>query len=492
MQDCFGRRMLAFCAMAVMGLASVDANDPHRSRQYATDYLSQTFFIPRQIKIDAVGLLNEDTAYVATRSGIKALRAGGSPTPVIEVDNEEIVAFHLCHHRSSIIYEVLSRDGGALSIYEYSIPVRMKVKVKDFQDTLPANALSCVDQWILRVSPAALQAVHIATGTQSELRGFQEAADAISSLSVAYSADIVANAEVYAAHPNNSTISRLRLQDDGSGKLREESSDCVLSGGAVVDGPIEVAAVKSPHHVVWTNGKILFTDGCMLREFAGGHVRTVFGRPTCVPGANETLEPVPWATRLSQPQALAISTEGTAATALLLLTETQVVRILHAPNACAAAGMNEHGAAAAGKCSEGQAGAASGHQSGCAWADAPAADEQLCFECSALEKWATLQRPQLDLCSIELSPRQNTTYSLSGCGCVAPSPGPADAAEVESERIQANLSILLVVAVLAIAVLLYRRGRRVRGMQELYGVDTGAFHTFTDQENTCEFHSNVR
>ena len=38
------------------------------------------------------------------------------------------MAFHMCHHRSSLFYEVLSKDGGVLTIYEYSLLAKESVK----------------------------------------------------------------------------------------------------------------------------------------------------------------------------------------------------------------------------------------------------------------------------------------------------------------------------------------------------------------------------
>jgi hypothetical protein len=407
-----------------------------------------------------------------------------APTPVIEVDNEEIKAFHLCHHRSSIIYEVLSRDGGALSIYEYSIPVRTKVKVKEFQDAVPASSLVCADQWLLRASPSALRAVHLPSGVQSELHKFQEhdASDGFASLSVAYAADVIGKVEVFAASPANRTIVRLRLQDDGSGLLREEANELVLAGGDGSDGPLASATVQSPSQLTWTRGKVIFTDGCTLRELdlttiGSARVRTLLGSgAACVRPGNETLEPSPWASRLSRPIALASGAEGTASSSALLLTEAQVLHIADEPNVCSGAPRHGHESAEAACVSA----SAKEHAGGCGWAEGPAVEEQLCMECNAFEGWAASQRPAVDLCSLEGTSRAGTRYGLSGCGCaVKPTMAPD---EEQAERVQFNLSILLVLAALVTCVLLYRRGRRVTRMREMYGVDTAEFHVFRDDE----------
>jgi hypothetical protein len=35
----------------------------------------------------------------------------------------------MCHHRSSFFYETLAKDGGVLTIYEYSLLAKESVKV---------------------------------------------------------------------------------------------------------------------------------------------------------------------------------------------------------------------------------------------------------------------------------------------------------------------------------------------------------------------------
>ena len=92
--------------------------------------------------------------YFATKSGVSMLHEG-LLTPAVErhdaatwqhtlpslsrkrlmqwkrsllASAQELVAFHMCHHRSSIFYEVLSKDGGVLTIYEYSLLVKESVK----------------------------------------------------------------------------------------------------------------------------------------------------------------------------------------------------------------------------------------------------------------------------------------------------------------------------------------------------------------------------
>ena len=42
---------------------------------------------------------------------------------------QELTAFHMCHHRSSFFYETLAKDGGVLTIYEYSLLAKESVKV---------------------------------------------------------------------------------------------------------------------------------------------------------------------------------------------------------------------------------------------------------------------------------------------------------------------------------------------------------------------------
>mmetsp|Transcript_72404 Transcript_72404/g.183217 ORF Transcript_72404/g.183217 Transcript_72404/m.183217 type:complete len:474 (-) Transcript_72404:173-1594(-) len=470
------RPLYLIVAAATAASASLaDDVDASGQREYAQGSWSEAFFRPREVKIDSVGMVNEETAYVATRSGIKALQEGHL-TPLVEVIDEEIKAFHLCHHRHSIFYEVLSRDGGALSVYEYSLSVREKSLVTQFQDEMPATALACVDEWLLRTSPEHFRALHVATGTASELRRFRqepEPSDAVSSLSVAYAADVVDRAEVFAAVPGNGTIVRIHLQHDGEHRLTERVSEVALHAGDGSDGISSSA--HAPEHVLWSRGELLFTDGCSLRSLApdSGRVRTLLGRAPgaadCHHPANETLEPAPWATRLSRPRALAAADEGTGHTSVLLLTEAQVILVSDQPNTCATSSANDD---------ESHCSAENSH---CGWAEGADPEQRLCFECGELERWAAKLQPPADPCSLELAPRVGTRYQLVGCGCVPPPPisGGGD----DAGTIQAILAVLLVITVLVCGVMWKRRSRRAAALQELYGIDTVEFHTFKDNES---------
>lgn len=475
-----GRRLLA--AYAAVGLVAATAAGP--SREYSSGSWGRSFFRPKEVQLDAVGLVNEDTVFLATRSGIKTLQRGHLTQFIEAVEGEDYKAFHLCHHRSSIFYQVLARDGGALSVYEYGLAARQKVLVHQFQDAVPATALACVDQWLLLASSTALLAVHLPTQTLSELRTFEdpEGADSIASVSVAYAADVVERAEVYVASPGNGTIVRLRLTDAGEGALREKASDVVLGAGEGSDGPVAEATVRSPGQLLWSRGQVLFTDGCALRSLKDGRVRTLLGGVgTCAPAANETLEPVPWATQLSRPRSLAAAAEGTAGSAVLLLTESQVLHVSEEANACAGA------AATAPEAPGGAADACEADRVQCAWAEGPESNEALCLECGALERWLAMARPTTDVCGLEEEPRGGTRYSLGGCGC-APTPAPApptpgpDAAGDDATGLQAALSALLVIVLCVGGIVMHRRSRRQAALRDLYDVDTAEFHMFADNE----------
>ena len=51
--------------------------------------------------------------------------------------SQELTAFHMCHHRSSFFYETLAKDGGVLTIYEYSLLAKESVKVDGDPDGDP-------------------------------------------------------------------------------------------------------------------------------------------------------------------------------------------------------------------------------------------------------------------------------------------------------------------------------------------------------------------
>mmetsp|Transcript_137488 Transcript_137488/g.293842 ORF Transcript_137488/g.293842 Transcript_137488/m.293842 type:complete len:485 (-) Transcript_137488:188-1642(-) len=466
---------LAAPRLAIVG-AGADADALLAFRDYAPDAQSSTFYRPHEVQIEHVGLVNEGAAYFATRRGVSLLR-DGLLTPVLEVVDADLTAFHLCHHRGSIFYEVLAREGGTLSIFEYSLAARQKVMVREFQDaTAPATSLACVDQLLLRASPANLLALHLPSGAESVLRKFYDSAslDAFASLAVSYAADVITRSEVYAVVPQNHSLLRLRLTDEG-GLVAIASTEPLLLGGDGSDGDLAAATAHQPLQVLWARGKVLFVDGCSLREIHDGQVRTLLGVPTeCMETGNETLEPVSWTSRLSRPMALAASADGTAGLEVLLLTGAEVIRVAQHANVCTARLTDDSCLA----------------DPGCAWAEGPGPDHHLCFDCEGLERWANSLRQGVEACSLELAPRAGTRYSLTGCGCAppppAPEPAPGPDPQSDSEGAvtagQVILVAFVIVAALIIAVLLYRASRRAAVMRELYGVDTAEFHTFTDEE----------
>jgi len=462
-------RRLAFCVVVVRLGCSTSL-----SRDYVPGTWSASFYRPREVQIEAVGIVNENLAYFQTRWGVSALH-DGLLTPVIEVDKDsaDITAFHVCHHRGSIFYEVLSRDGGAMTIFEFSLGTRQKEKVREFQDVAAATSLACVDQLLLRASRSNLLAVHLRPSAVSVLRtyGAEEHSSVITSLAVGYAADVVSRAQVFAAVPENRTLLRLHITNEGG--LLVARSEPLLLGGDGSDGPLDAATAHDPQHVLWSRGKVLFVDGCALREVDGGSVRTLLGAPeSCIPPANETVEPVPWASRLSRPAALAGSADATAVGAVLLLTGAEVVQVVQRANDCV-----EHLTDA--DCVE---------QHGCGWAESSTSEQHACFDCNSLEEWANRQRPAVQACSLEGAPRAGTRYSLTGCGCVAPSPAPPPAPPAPADSggaantVQAVLAVILIIAAAIAGILLYRAFRRAAVMRELYGVDTAEFHTFTDDE----------
>lgn len=461
---------LTFC-VAVIHLGSGSS----LSRDYVPSAWSSTFYRPEQVRIEGVGIVNQDVVFFQTRWGVSALHEGFL-TPVLEAPHgDEITAFHLCHHRSSFFYEVRAHEGGTLSIFEYSLisSDHKPHKVGEFQDTVEATALACVDHLLLRASPASLLSLHLQTDAVSVLRKHDasDVSDAIASLAVGYAADVASRAKIFAAVPRNRTVVRLHLTADGSALL--DDSEVVISGGDGLDGPVGEATAREPSHVLWARGKVLFVDGCSLREVRKQRVRTLLGAPElCPEAANETVEPVPWASRLSRPLAVAGSAESTARASVLLLTRGQVVEVEHREDACSEA-------AADAECSA--------RKNGCGWAEGAEPDQHVCFECARVEEWATRQRPAVEACSLELAPRVGTRYSLTGCGCMAPPPAPAPAPPAPSDEdsrnaVQAVLAVLLLLVATVAAVLLYRGYRRAAVMHELYGVDTAEFHTFNDEE----------
>jgi len=84
---------------------------------------------------------------------------------------------------------------------------------------------------------------------------------------------------------------------DNSGPLsgKPNSTEALLKGGDGSDGPTATASVRSPQHLLWTRGKVVFADGCTLRVERHGKVKTLVGQlGDCVVPSKETLAPVAW------------------------------------------------------------------------------------------------------------------------------------------------------------------------------------------------------
>ena len=157
-------------------------------REYLPTW-SSSFYRPRDVELKNIGLVNVltsdtlgmlshlsvfswmsevETVFFATHSGVSTLH-DGLLTPAVEVrdaeprqkkscshdykhfaggfqvfpilvsffqsqelehlPSKELTAFHMCHHRSSFFYETLAKDGGILTIYEYSLLAKESVKV---------------------------------------------------------------------------------------------------------------------------------------------------------------------------------------------------------------------------------------------------------------------------------------------------------------------------------------------------------------------------
>ncbi|CAE7732302.1 ANKRA2 [Symbiodinium pilosum] len=421
-------------------------------------------------RVNQIGMVNEQAVYFATKSGVSMLHEG-LLTPAVERHDAELVAFHMCHHRSSIFYEVLSKDGGVLTIYEYSLLVKESVKVAIFQETVPAKSLCCVDNLLLRASRASLLAVSLSPAGHgappSILQKFKDAEqDVLGSLAVAFAADVVQHAHVYAVAPRNRSVVKLRLQEDTHGILHLTSIEELLAAGEGADGPTETASVVQPHQVAWVHGKLLLADGCSLRQVEEGRVTTLLGSPTeCVDAANETLSPADWVSRISQPLGLAAEAEATAGHTVLVLTRGQVIQVTQQEE---------------GTCTGSSHDACTKEE--CGWVEDDRHNR--CLSCSALHAWAEAQRPPMDPC-LQLTGAGFVRYDLGPCGCVAPTTTPAP----EEDIGVAGFVRVVVVLGVASGVLFYcwRERQRRRLQQDMYGLasDTVQFHTFNDQDHDC-------
>lgn len=467
--------VLGFSVLRLVESSGAAAATPHR--EYAPRSQSTAIYRPRQVEIRAAGLVNEAAVYFETPDGVSALHDGGFLTPLLEVDDANIKAFHLCHHRNSIFYEVLAREGGGLTIFEYSLAARSRARVREFQDAAPATSLACVDQLLLRASQANLMAISLQQDDTPPaiVQTFHapDGSDVLTSLAVGFAADVFSQAQIYAVAPGNRSLLQMGLAAGEAGGHLYTSSKALLEAGPGDDGPLAHASVRRPGLLAWAQGRLLFTDFCAVREVsAERYVRTLLGSPlvACSGAGNETLEPVPWASRLSDVVGLAGAADGTAAGAALAVTRAQVVRMAEVREDVCADLHHED---------------CTSHAAGCGFAEG--ASQSRCMSCSGLQQWAGSQLPPLQLCSLEAATRAGVRYSLVGCGCQpAPEPEPdpddpgSDAQNTVPIALQVVVGFVLLAVLLAVALLLYRASRRAAAAREMYGVDTAEFHTFTD------------
>jgi len=395
------------------------------SREYTSDLRSDLFFRPRQVKIEGLGLVNELQVYTTTSQKVMQM-IQPPPTvtfsPVDSVhDSETMTASVLCHHRSSIFFEVRSSDHGQVTIYELDIlHDKQHHVVRELQDVEAAIALACVDSHLLRLSYSDFMFIDLKEKTYSVLMSYQGPSDSnfISSISVRYAADQLNQAEVYAVFPRNRSIGRMKLTRENH-EPPQLGGVTVLNGGSGSDGVLAKASVREPHSVLATHSEVFFADGCSVRIIRNGVVRTLLGDPgvsECVPSQEESLELAPWASKIARPSKIAGAADGTAHPVALLLTEGEhapgydggspnsIFRLVLTDSPCAH--FTDEKQCLANRC---------------AWAEGRLSSQRLCFDCQNLHDWAAAEAKKsgnfFDGCSLQFKRRAGTRYSLTGCGC---------------------------------------------------------------------------
>jgi len=286
----------------------------------------------------------------------------------------------------------------------------------------------------------------------------------LGSLAVAFAADVVQHAQIFAVVPRNRTVVKLHLQEDTGGALHLTAAEELLAAGEGADGPVAAASVSQPSQVAWLHGKLLVVDGCSLRQVEEGRVTTLLGSPTdCVETGNETLSPAFWLSKITQPLGLAVESEATTGNTVLVLTRAQVIQVTQQEDNMCAESSHDACVKAAGPC-----GWVEGEQS-----------QHRCFSCPSVHTWAESQRPPLDPCGLQSVPGL-VSFDLAPCGCSLPpetTPAPDEDVGV------AGFVRVVVVLGIFVGVFFYLwRQRQRRRLQDMYGVapDTVQFHTFND------------
>jgi len=480
---------LAFIVLLV--LVQSEGEEPDEGaevREYVPGVLSKSFYRPRNFPITDIGVWDEDTAYFSSRHSVKKIDEGHlMPMNGMEVGGgDEIIAFHLCHNRNSFFYEVQAEDGGTVTIFEHHLDDDHRVEVwKNEEDASSAKSLLCVGKLLLRASQDDLLAIDIERSESdhehpsvSVLRKYDRNDDdalVITSLATHFANDVYTNQQVYGLVPRNRTLLKLHLETDHETEKVIAKSEILLSGGDGSDGDRDSASLLDPLFVLSLHDSVLFADGCALRQISRDErVRTLMGAPReCTSPQNQTVEPVPWATRLSPLQALAGSPEGTRYGVALALTKEEVVSVVQREDSYCAELDSEDCLA----------------HPGCGWAQGEKLHEQLCFDCDALRQWESARKDivgeDIDICLFEAAPRARTTYRLGGCGCAAPETTPQpDADGVGLTILQFFIGGSVIIGG-CLGGLTYIRAQKRRAAlaREMYGsIDCCEFHVFTDEE----------
>jgi hypothetical protein len=477
-------------AILLVPVSSSVADDSDEStREYALGVRSASFYRPQQMQITGIGLANEETAYFAKTRSVAQWRRDENKFIEMTPPHEsgKISAFHLCHHRNSFFYEV--KGDGSVIIYEHSVERwhdEAPRTIWQSEDAYPASSLACVDKYLLRASESDLIAIDVEPKHDddhehrpldvSTLFEYGPHEGHIASVAVGFAADVVSRANIFAAVPGNGTLVRLHLSSDlhEDHKLIAQSEPFLLAGDGS-DGALSDASAYDPRHVASVHGTVLFADGCALRQIADGRVKTLIGVPSrCTAPQNETVEPVPWASRLSKAMALAGVAEETSDRTVLALTgdrsspahEVQhVFKVTQRDDSC-----SEH--VAEDECTT---------QQGCAWAIGAKEIERLCFSCEALDEWIRGQHDVGEKCMLEMQPRFGTNYNLIGCGCVAPTPVPGSS-DFGLTAFQILVGGAVILAACCVLTMLHRASRRAAAPRELLYEDCAEFHIFTDCE----------